>query len=264
MAVPGTPLFIVLNKSASELPCFFLARVRSGPRPPPRAPSPWQKAQLARNSYSPSLAILRSPANGFLACAREVRQAQRRASSKSPAETTILIGSLLLRRARHPVSATKSSQKFGRLYHRSGEKKFTEEERAGLFFRRRTGSEVVRIRAEFAETPGKLCCAGRGKVQGVTESRRFTNPAAGIEIRRVLLQKKLPDVALIGAPSGRVVKDVQVPGGQRHEHKYDFHTALLRFADDLSNRRIQARSRRLLAVLVELLAISCFEQGEIG
>src|ERR1700738_941316 len=68
IAVPGTPSLMVRNRSASELPCFFCARVRSGPRPPPRAPSPWQKAQLARNSNSPSFAALGSFASGFLSC----------------------------------------------------------------------------------------------------------------------------------------------------------------------------------------------------
>src|SRR5260370_7605867 len=70
MAVPGTPSLMVRNRSASELPCFFCVRVRSGPRPPPRAPSPWQNAQLARNSNSPSFAALGSFASGFLSCAR--------------------------------------------------------------------------------------------------------------------------------------------------------------------------------------------------
>src|SRR5207237_1664469 len=57
------------NISASELPWRFCERVRSGPRPPPRAPSPWQKAQFRRNWYSPSLAIFASPAYGFFSCA---------------------------------------------------------------------------------------------------------------------------------------------------------------------------------------------------
>src|SRR6266478_6149085 len=70
MAVPGTPSLIVRKRSASVLPCFFCARVRSGPRPPPRAPSPWQKAQLARNSNSPSFAELGSFDSGFVSCAR--------------------------------------------------------------------------------------------------------------------------------------------------------------------------------------------------
>src|ERR1700730_3865429 len=70
MAVPGTPSLMVRKRSVSELPCFFCARGRSGPRPPPRAPSPWQNAQLARNSNSPSFAALGSLARGFLSCAR--------------------------------------------------------------------------------------------------------------------------------------------------------------------------------------------------
>src|SRR5260370_11968945 len=70
MAVPGTPSLMVRNRSASEMPCVFSVRVRSGPRPPPRAPSPWQNAQLARNSNSPSFAALGSFASGFLSCAR--------------------------------------------------------------------------------------------------------------------------------------------------------------------------------------------------
>src|SRR5258708_4995625 len=69
MAVPGTPSLMVRNRSASELPWRFCARVRSGPRPPPRAPNPWQNAQLARNCDSPILAAFASPANGFLSCA---------------------------------------------------------------------------------------------------------------------------------------------------------------------------------------------------
>src|SRR5439155_22192701 len=36
--------------SASELPWRFCAFVKSGPRPPPRAPRPWQKAQFKRRS----------------------------------------------------------------------------------------------------------------------------------------------------------------------------------------------------------------------
>src|SRR5882762_5144846 len=72
MAVPGTPSLIVRNKSASEFPWCFCARLRSGPRPPPRAPNPWQNAQFARNCDSPSFAACGSPANGFLswACTR--------------------------------------------------------------------------------------------------------------------------------------------------------------------------------------------------
>src|SRR2546426_7965205 len=58
------------NISTSELPWRFFARVRSGPRPPPRAPKPWQKAQFRRNWYSPSFATFASPANGFFSCAR--------------------------------------------------------------------------------------------------------------------------------------------------------------------------------------------------
>src|SRR5713226_6153447 len=72
MAVPGTPSLIVRNKSASEFPWRFCARVRSGPRPPPRAPKPWQNAQFERNWYSPSFATFVSPANGFFSCARSV------------------------------------------------------------------------------------------------------------------------------------------------------------------------------------------------
>ena len=55
IAVPAIPLLMTWNISASECVCFLCARVRSGPRPPPRAPSPWQSAQLIRNSYSPGL-----------------------------------------------------------------------------------------------------------------------------------------------------------------------------------------------------------------
>ena len=69
IAVPGTPLLMVLKISASASPCFFGVRVRSGPRPPPCAPSPWQNAQFARNSNSPSFATLASPAYGFFPCA---------------------------------------------------------------------------------------------------------------------------------------------------------------------------------------------------
>src|ERR1700730_179035 len=69
MAVPGTPSLMVRKRSASEFPCFFCARVRSGPRPPPRAPSPWQKAQFALNSNSPAFAAAGSLASGFLSCA---------------------------------------------------------------------------------------------------------------------------------------------------------------------------------------------------
>src|SRR6266436_9856577 len=69
IAVPGTPLLMVLKISASESPCFFGVRVKSGPRPPPRAPSPWQKAQFARNSNSPSFATFASSAYGFFPCA---------------------------------------------------------------------------------------------------------------------------------------------------------------------------------------------------
>src|SRR5260370_7894639 len=70
MAVPGTHSLVVRNKSAEEFPCFFRARVRSGPRPPPRVSSPWHSAQFARNSNSPSFAALESLASGFLSCAR--------------------------------------------------------------------------------------------------------------------------------------------------------------------------------------------------
>src|SRR5881227_2953801 len=56
------------NRSASEFPCGKRARVRSAPRPPPRAPRPWQKAQLMRNSDSPALAAAGFAANGFAAC----------------------------------------------------------------------------------------------------------------------------------------------------------------------------------------------------
>src|SRR6266849_3949441 len=82
MAVPGTPSLIVRNKSASAFPCFFRARVRSGPRPPPRAPSPWQNAQLARNSNSPSFAALESLASGFLSCARTEFAARKCATAR--------------------------------------------------------------------------------------------------------------------------------------------------------------------------------------
>src|SRR5215472_2910714 len=58
------------NISASELPWRFCARVKSGPRPPPRAPRPWQNAQFKRNWYSPSFAIFALPAYGFFSCAR--------------------------------------------------------------------------------------------------------------------------------------------------------------------------------------------------
>src|SRR5436190_18334694 len=80
IAVPGTPLLIVLNMSASESPCFFGVRVKSGPRPPPLAPSPWQNAQFARNSNSPSLATFASPAYGFFACAAAEDAATRHTS----------------------------------------------------------------------------------------------------------------------------------------------------------------------------------------
>ena len=49
IAVPGTPSLMVRNKSTSAFPCFLCTRVKSGPRPPPRAPSPWQNAQFDRN-----------------------------------------------------------------------------------------------------------------------------------------------------------------------------------------------------------------------
>src|SRR5450631_81969 len=42
-----------------------MARVRSGPLPPPCAPSPWHSAQLMRNSYSPAFAALPSLAKGL-------------------------------------------------------------------------------------------------------------------------------------------------------------------------------------------------------
>src|SRR5260221_6690882 len=70
IAVPGTPSLMVRKRSASECPCFFCARVRSGPRPPPRAPSPWQNAQFARNSNSPNFAAFASLASGFVSCER--------------------------------------------------------------------------------------------------------------------------------------------------------------------------------------------------
>src|SRR5260370_7674125 len=47
------------------------ARVRSGPRSPPRAPRPWHNAQLMRNSYSPALAALGSPASGLRSSAAQ-------------------------------------------------------------------------------------------------------------------------------------------------------------------------------------------------
>src|SRR5467141_239727 len=81
MAVPGTPSLMVRNKSASEFPCFFCARLRSGPRPPPRAPSPWQNAQFARNWDSPCFAAFASPAKGFLSCARRATAAAAHATA---------------------------------------------------------------------------------------------------------------------------------------------------------------------------------------
>src|SRR5260370_12320225 len=69
IAVPGTPLLMVLKISASASPRFFGVRVRSGPRPPPCAPRPWQKAQFARNCDSPTFAIFASLAYGFFPCA---------------------------------------------------------------------------------------------------------------------------------------------------------------------------------------------------
>src|SRR6266481_3363108 len=89
MAVPGTPSLIVRKRSASELPCFFCVRVRSGPRPPPRAPRPWQKAQLERNWYSPSFASFASPAYGFFSCASNLNPpAERSARTITPAAIT--------------------------------------------------------------------------------------------------------------------------------------------------------------------------------
>src|SRR5258706_15047433 len=70
IAVPGTPSLIVRKRSASEFPCFFCARVRSGPRPPPRAPSTWQNAQFARNSNSPNFPAFASLASGLASCER--------------------------------------------------------------------------------------------------------------------------------------------------------------------------------------------------
>src|SRR5579863_1126278 len=64
--------------SESECVCFFTARVRSGPRPPPRAPSPWQRAQLMRNSYSPAFAALASPARGLRSSAAQAATSRTR------------------------------------------------------------------------------------------------------------------------------------------------------------------------------------------
>src|SRR5712692_4719760 len=61
--------------SASEWAWRLCARVRSGPRPPPRAPSPWHKAQLMRNSYSPAFAALGSPARGLRSSAAQAAAA---------------------------------------------------------------------------------------------------------------------------------------------------------------------------------------------
>src|SRR5213080_1067415 len=85
IAVPGIPLLMFWNKSASELPWRFCERVRSGPRPPPRAPSPWQKAQFRRNWNSPSLAIFASPAYGFFSCAKSGSLTLRQASKNKQA-----------------------------------------------------------------------------------------------------------------------------------------------------------------------------------
>src|SRR5215471_2129029 len=60
--------------SASEFPCLLGVRVRSGPRPPPRAPRPWQNAQLDRNWNSPSFAALGSLARGFVVCVNADKQ----------------------------------------------------------------------------------------------------------------------------------------------------------------------------------------------
>src|SRR6266478_4504304 len=87
IAVPGIPLLMFWNKSASELPWRFCACVRSGPRPPPRAPSPWQKAQLMRNSNSPALAALASLASGFLSCARTLGTTAAISTRTAPSET---------------------------------------------------------------------------------------------------------------------------------------------------------------------------------
>src|SRR5882724_2225804 len=76
MAVPAIPSWMLWNISSSELPCRFCARVKSGPRPPPRAPNPWQNAQFDRNCDSPSFATFASPAYGFFVCASEIIPAQ--------------------------------------------------------------------------------------------------------------------------------------------------------------------------------------------
>jgi hypothetical protein len=55
ISVPDTPWEIVRKISSSVPPCIHLPEVRSGPRPPPRAFSPWQGEQLARNKEDPSL-----------------------------------------------------------------------------------------------------------------------------------------------------------------------------------------------------------------
>src|SRR5260370_1577107 len=87
MAVPGIPSWILWKISVSELPCRLFARVRSGPRPPPLAPSPWQNAQFERNWYSPRFATLASPAYGFFSCAYSTPPDARRANSAPHPET---------------------------------------------------------------------------------------------------------------------------------------------------------------------------------
>src|SRR5690349_12773312 len=70
IAVPGTPDWIVRVNATSDPPCVQVPAVKSGPRMPPRAPTPWQKTHSCRNRIAPCLTLPALTVDAGGPCAR--------------------------------------------------------------------------------------------------------------------------------------------------------------------------------------------------